>query len=519
LQLRILFALGAGGAQGLPVRVAMSSAGTPSSVVILCRCTASVGMLQPMNTTATVAADRVPLPQKVGYGLGSFIDMWGHWLYQSLVFHVFNVFLGVAPGLISTALMVKTLVDAGSDAIFGWLSDNTRTRFGRRRPFILVGGILAGIGLPLMFAVGRDWTEGQYFAFLLVSTCLYVPLMSCFYMPWNSLGAELTPDYHERTSVQAVKSAIQKIPELAMFVAAQFTTLAVFNDASGKPDILRGAQVYCSLLGAVMVAVSIAIFLLTRERYYEKFVRQTQAPVPFKDTLYRTLQNRPFRMMLGTMLTYGLATSMVGTLGYYATLYYVCQGDVALGTQWNSGMGLAGMVMGLMGIPFAAGVAKRVGKRNAIRVMLMLAVGAFVGDWWFYNPNYPALQLLASGCTAFTSAGFWTLFGSTMADVFDTDELETGQRREGSFSACQSWIFKLAIALGNGGSGWVLQFTGFDSKLPVQSPDSLFMIRVLLSVIPVAGILVAIYFISRVPLTEEGMRETRRQLEARRGAV
>ena len=149
-------------------------------------------------------SDRVPLPQKVGYGLGSVIDMWGHWLYPSLAFQVYNVFLGMAPGLISTAQMLKIIVDAASDAVFGWASDNTRTRFGRRRPYILVGGVLAGIGLPLMFAVGRGWSDGQYFAFMLVSTLLYVPVMSCFNMPWVSLGAEMTPDYHERTSVMSI---------------------------------------------------------------------------------------------------------------------------------------------------------------------------------------------------------------------------------------------------------------------------------------------------------------------------
>ena len=133
-------------------------------------------------------------------------------------------------------------------------------------------GVLSGIGLPLMFAVGRGWSDSEYFVFMLVSTCLYVPVMSCFNMPWSSLGAEMTPDYHERTRVMSVKNAIQKIPELAMFVAAQFTTLAIFNDASGKPDILRGAQVYTSILGAVMVLVSVAIFALTRERYYEAVV-------------------------------------------------------------------------------------------------------------------------------------------------------------------------------------------------------------------------------------------------------
>ena len=133
------------------------------------------------------------------------------------------------------------------------------------------------------------------------------------------------------------------------------------------------------------------------------------------------------------------------------------------------GHGVGGHGDGPDGHSFAAGVAKRVGKRNAIRVMLMLAVGAFVVVTGGFTPQLPGAANCWPAAAAFTSAGFWTLFASTMADVFDTDELETGQRREGSFSACQSWIFKLAIALGNGGSGWVLQFTGFDSKLPVQS--------------------------------------------------
>lgn len=468
---------------------------------------------------ATSAADRVPLRQKVGYGLGSLLDMWGHWLYQSLVFHVFNVFLGMAPGLISTALMLKIFVDAASDALFGWLSDNARTRWGRRRPFILVGGVLAGIGLPLMFAVGRGWTDQQYFVFMLVSMLVYMPVMSCFNMPWVSLGSEMTPDYHERTSVMSIKNAIQKLPELAMFVAAQFTTLAIFNDASGKPDILLGAQVYCSILGAVMVAASVAIFLLTRERYYASVVSRTHTKVPFKDTLYRTLRNRPFRILLGTMMAYGMATAMVGLLGYYTTVYYVCRGDVTLATQWNSAMGVAGMCFGLAGIPFFAWVARRWGKRNALACVLAMAVAAFIGDWWLYNPALPALQLLATGFVAFTGAGFWTIYGSMIGDVVDHDELETGQRREGSFAACQSWISKVGIGLGNGASGWILQFTGFDAKLPSQSEEALTLIRLLLSGIPAVGLLIALVIVLRLNLTERAMAGIRAQLEARRGAV
>jgi glycoside/pentoside/hexuronide:cation symporter, GPH family len=465
-------------------------------------------------------ADRLPMRQKIGFGLGSILDMWGHWLYPSLAYQVFNIFLGVAPGLISTVQMIKIFVDAGSDAVFGWLSDNTRTRYGRRRPFILVGGVLAGIGLPLMFAVGKDWSQSEYFVFMLVSTVIYVPIMSCFNMPWSSLGAEMTPDYHERTMVMAIRNAIQKGPELAMFFAAQFTTLALFNQANGKPDILRGAQTYCAILGAIMVAASIAIFLLVRERYYEKLVSRTQTHIPFADTLWRTLRCRPFRHVLGMMLAYGTGTAMVGTLGYYATVYYVCGGNVVEGAKWNTAMGLSGMAFGFAGIPFFAWIARRHGKRVGLAAVLFLAICAFIGDWWLYDPARPYLQLFACGFVAFTGAGFWTLYNATLGDVVDYDEMQTGQRREGSFSACQSWISKVGIALGTGASGWILQFTGFDAKLEaLQTPHAIFMMRILLSTIPVIGLVLALVSLLRFELTEKRMAEIRVQLEATRGRV
>jgi GPH family glycoside/pentoside/hexuronide:cation symporter len=362
----------------------------------------------PLTQGLPPVADRLPMRQKIGFGLGSILDMWGHWLYPSLAFQVFNIFLGVAPGLISTVQMVKIFIDAGSDAVFGWISDNTRTRYGRRRPFILVGGILAGIGLPLMFAVGRGWTDTQYFIFMLVSMVIYVPVMSCFNMPWSSLGSEMTPDYHERTTVMAIRNAIQKGPELAMFFAAQFTTLAIFHDANGKPDILRGAQTYCAILGAIMVAVSIAIFLLVRERYYEKLVSRTQTHIPLADTLWRTLRCKPFRHVLGMMLAYGVGTAMVGALGYYATVYYVCHGDVVLGAKWNTAMGLSGMAFGFAGIPFFTWIARRYGKRTGLATVLSLAICAFIGDWWLYDPERPYLQLFACGFTTPRSATWWT---------------------------------------------------------------------------------------------------------------
>lgn len=463
----------------------------------------------------------MPVGQKIAYGIGSANDMWGNWLYPSLVWPVFNIFLLVSPGLVSLALMINRLLDAVSDPVFGWLSDNARTRWGRRRPFILVGSILAGVCLPGLFMVGRDWTEMSYFWFMVVSSGVYITIVSCFNMPWQSLGAELTPDYHERTSVYAFKSGVQKVPEIALFLASAFVTASFFNDPeTGEPDILLGARVYTAILGAVMIVVGIVVFAGVKERYYGKLVARKQERVLISDTVWRTLRCRPFRAQLAMALSYGMGTSMVGTLGYYTTVYYVCQGDVAAGSKWNFAMGLSGMIMGLSGIPVFAAIARRLGKRKAMMCVQLSAMGAFLATWWLYTPGIPWLQVGASGSIAFTGAGFWVLYGSIGADVMDYDELESGKRREGAFSACASWIMKVGMAVGIGISGWILQAAGFDAALGgAQDPQTLWWIRVLLAAIPIVGLVIALMALKAFGLTPERMHEIRTQLEARRGEV
>jgi len=422
-----------------------------------------------------------------------------------------------------------------------------------------------------MFMVRKDWSEIQYFWFMVASMALLVPIMSCFYMPFQSLGFELTPDYHERTAVGAVRRAIQKAPEVAMFAAAAFTTAGVWvgaawgdvparltalggqtlrwfydvaaglltldfprlgvlmqtlfgwrqGTAGAKPDILLGAQVYTLILGVIMVVAGIAMFLLTRERYYEKLVvARHQGKISIKATLGQSLTCRPFRANLSMALAYGIGTSMVGTLGYYATVYYVCHGDVAAGGTWNFWMGLSGMVLGLAGIPVYSSVARWIGKKPAMVVVQSCAIAGFIATWWLYNPAIQWLQVISCGVTAFTGSGFWMLYDSMMADVIDYDELECGKRREGAFAACSSWIMKLGVALGSWGSGEILARTGFNSALGGnQTGHAIFMIRFLLAAIPVIGLVVALVLLTRFPLTQEKMAEIRVQLEARRGRV
>jgi GPH family glycoside/pentoside/hexuronide:cation symporter len=128
--------------------------------------------------------------------------------------------------------------------------------------------------------------------------------------------------------------------------------------------------------------------------------------------------------------------------------------------------------------------------------------------------------LVGCGVGAFASSGFAMLSASVGADIMDYDELTTGKRREGAFSACSSWINKAGNALGYFTAGMVLKFIGLDASLTgPQAPHTLFWLRVMLVSIPVVGISMGMLVLWRFTLTQEKMRGIRLELEARRGKV
>ncbi|MGB7582342.1 MAG: MFS transporter, partial [Sedimentisphaerales bacterium] len=313
---------------------------------------------------------------------------------------------------------------------------------------------------------------------------------------------------------------MQKVFEVANFYALRFTNLAWFLvPGTGKQNVLRGMQVYTCILGVVMAIFAIIIFLRVKERYYEKIVVKTQAHISLKSAFYETLTCRPFLFMLLVGASFNLGTSMLGALGYIATVYYVCGGNQAIGNDWNFWMGMAFMFGGLIGAPILNRVAYFVGKRNALIVNAFIGIIAYASSWYLYNPHIQWMQTIASGLMGLTASGLWMLYGSICADVIDYDELNTGKRREGSFTSCGTYIIKLGNSLGILFSGVVLSWIGYDSKLAAQTPHTIFWIRIMLMALPLVGMALVIAFILQVPLTKKICEEIRVKLEARRGQV
>jgi GPH family glycoside/pentoside/hexuronide:cation symporter len=470
--------------------------------------------------------DRLPIPAKMFYGLGTAVDMWGIWLYPSVAFALFNMYLGVAPWLVGMALTIIRIFDAIVDPVVGWVSDNLRTRHGRRRPFILIAGILSGLMLPILFWVSPSWVNLKFlgvsviFWYMLGSNLIYIPIISSFTVPYYSLSNEMTPDYEERTSIMAYRSITQKVSELGNFYALRFTNLAWFLiPGTGEKNVLLGLKVYSSILGLGMAVLAVIIFFKTNERYYDKVVVNVKEKISILSSYGETLRCKPFRQMVIVGVSFIIGTSMVGSLGYYATVFYVSAGNKVLGDNWQFFMGIAFMLGGVIGVPVLSTIAHHIGKRRAVVVACCIGILGYGGSWFLYTPKIIWLQTVASGLMGMAAASLWMLHSSIGADIIDYDELNTHERREGSFTACASYILKLGNSLGYFFSGLILSWVGFTWKLKVQTPETIFGIRASLAFLPIAGMILAIIFVLRMPLTKAKSEEIRRQLEERRGTV
>jgi len=224
--------------------------------------------------------------------------------------------------------------------------------------------------------------------------------------------------------------------------------------------------------------------------------------------------------MLLVSLAFTMGTSLLGSLGYYTTVYYVNGGNTASGNNWNGLMGVSYMAFGMIGASAFGWIGRRIGKKAGMFLALAFAVAAFGGNWFWFDPVHPWLQLIGTAGGAFGTSGFFMLSASVGADIIDFDELSTGTRREGAFSACSSWINKAGNASGYFISGAILTLIGFNADLVGhQSEHTIFWLRVFLSVFPIVGIGLAMLLLLGFTLTKQQAGEIRTVLEIRRGKI
>ena len=472
-----------------------------------------------MEHYETAPEDRIPVPQRLIYGLGAFVNNLLAVSIGSMVI-VLNIGLGMNPALVGLLGALPRLTDAITDPLMGFISDNTRSRWGRRRPYILAGAILAGIMFALLWQLPIGKTETYYFWFFLLVSLVFYLAYTMFATPWVALGYELTPDYHERTRLMGTSNFIG---QTAYLIAPYF--LAIMHNEGLFDDVVDGAAGLGVVIGAVVLVVGVLPAIFLRERYHFAQEDDDTARPGLLDNVKRffhgfitTLRFRPFqKLCLATFLVFN-GFILVAGFQPYVVMYYVFGGDTGAGAEWVGHAGALAAASAFAIVVFVTWLATKIGKRRAFFISTGVSMVGYALKWFCYSPDKPWLILLPAPLIAFSFAGLFTLMPSMIADVVDMDELNTNERREGMYGSIFWWVVKLGQAVALAASGILLNSTGFDVQLEGnQAESTLTAMRLFDAFVPVIASGIAIWAVATFTITEEKAHEVRVQLEQRRG--
>ncbi len=470
----------------------------------------------------TAPEDRIKLSHRVAYGAGAFVNNLLAAASGGMMI-VLNLGLGMNPALVGLLGALPRLTDAFTDPLMGYISDNTTTRWGRRRPFIFGGAILAGIIFAILWQLPAARSETFYFVWFLVGSILFYMAYTIFATPWVALGYELTPDYHERTRLMGTQNFIG---QLAYVVSPWF--LWIMNSGKIFPDQVSGAAGLAIVVALVAMGLGLIPAIVLRERMKNVAASELEAAAPgrsFKENMAEffrgfglTLKNIPFlKLCLATFMVFN-GFMLIASFQFYVIIYYVTGGDQTAGAKYAGMAGTVGAVCTFVVVVFVTWLATRIGKRHAFFVSIGLSIIGYGLKWVCYNPDIPLLVLLPAPLMAFGLGGLFTLVPSMIADVVDTDELKTHERREGMYGSIFWWMVKLGMAAALAGGGYLLNATGFNVDLGGdQAPRSILLLRLFDAGIPMITSAIAIWAVATFPITEARAREVREELEQRRG--
>jgi GPH family glycoside/pentoside/hexuronide:cation symporter len=466
--------------------------------------------LEHSHRHTTAPQDRVPVFQKAIYSIGALVNQLQAAALTAMVL-VLNLGLGMNPVLVGLVGTIPRVLDAFTDPLIGYTSDNARTKWGRRRPFIFFGALFSGLLFFLLFQLYKGQSEMHYFWYFLIIQCLFVVAFAFYSIPWIALGFEMTPDYHERTRLQGTGNFI-----------AQFAWLLspwLFTLMYTTKDVVYGVRMLSIVFG-IFIAVGGILPAIFNKEFFTNLPRPQKKHVmkDFFSGFAIALKNRPFMKLCAVTFLVFNGFMLASAFSSYCIFFYDFGGDYSKGGILLGWFGTVTSLANFCVIALITWVATKIGKRNTFLITIPISIVGYALKWWGYNPQHPYLLLVAAPFIAFGLGSIFTLVSSMLADVCDLDELQTGTRREGTFGAIYWWMIKLGQAAASLISGVLLNATGFNVDLGGhQSAHALLYMRLCDIGIPIVSSIIAIFVIMTFDITEDKAYDIRKQLEQKRG--
>jgi GPH family glycoside/pentoside/hexuronide:cation symporter len=465
----------------------------------------------------SINLEKVPFGQKVAFGIG----MLANQMFPAAL-GIFMVVLvqdlGFPGWMWGVIYFFPRIFDCFTDPIMGFISDNTKSRWGRRRQYVILGGLIMGAAFIIMWQLFRESGVDYNFTYFMIWSFVFYLGLTIFSVPYVAMGYEMSNDFHERTSIMATA---QWIGQWAWVIAPWFWVIMYDPSWFESAEVAtRSLAVWVGLIFTVCAIVP-GLFIKSKSTLEEDY-----SPLNLKNIgnslkvigsgFSSAFKMKPFRKLcIATFLVYN-AFMTIASFSFFIIVYHLFEGDAGAAGIWPTLFGCLGALgTTFLVIPIVTRMSKKMGKKKAFLISQGISVLGYLMLWFLFIPGKPYMFIFALPFFSFGIGSLFVLMMSMTADVIDLDELNTGLRREGTFGAIYWWMVKFGFAIAGGLSGVIMSSVGFDSGVSVQPEGAVDGLRLSFSGIPILGTVIAMFVMRGYSVTEESAGKVRAELDRR----
>jgi len=442
---------------------------------------------------------RLSVRTKLGFGVA---DLGGNLFFTAMGFWSLNYLtdtVAIPAAAAGAAVMVGKLWDAVTDPMMGFISDRTRSRWGRRRPYLLFGSVPLFLSMWFFFSNPHISSPVLSVLWATFALCLLNTAYTVVNIPYSSLTPELTQDYHERSSLNGYRFGFAVIGTI-LGAGAVLPIIGLFKTRDA------GFSAVGALLGLVMAVTALITFFSVREPDHSKTPLPTEG---FFETFLAVFKNKPYLNILATYALNLTALNFVqGILVYYFKYLYNNEGATTIAM-------ILLLVVAMLCIPVSVLVSKRIGKKRTYQISFFILATACMGIFFLGHvlgmSFFLAMMVYAGVGIGFGYVAPWAM----VPDTIEFDAVKTGKRKEGAFYGMWTFTSKVGTSLAIFLTGIILGIAKYSPNLAEQLPSAKMAIRLLVGPIPAAVFVASMILVQFYPLDEKAYAAIMAESKAR----
>ncbi len=466
--------------------------------------------------------NKVPYSQKIAFGIG----MLANQMFPAIL-SIFMVVLvqdlGFPGWMWALVYFFPRIFDAITDPIMGYISDNTKSKWGRRRQYVLIGGLIMGISYIFMWQLFKENSlQFNFWYFFLWSIIFYLGL-TIFSVPYVAMGYEMSDDFHERTNIMAVA---QWIGQWAWVIAPWFWVIMYDPDWFPSADVAARTLAIWVAIPCAICAIVPALFIKSESTLHKDYETLNVTTIGSSlNNIFKSFREafkiKEFRKLCGATFFVYNAFNTVASLTFFVIVYKLFNGDPDASGIWVSLFGCIGALgTTFIVIPVVTWMSKVLGKKKAFLLSQGISVIGYIMLYFLFIPGRPWMYIIALPLFSFGIGSLFTIMMSMTADVIDIDELNSGKRREGIFGAIYWWMVKVGFAIAGALSGVIIAIVGFNPDLVTTDQQSAVDgLHAFFCFFPMVGTLIAMFIMKDYDVDEQKATKIKEELIKRRGEL